>query len=120
VQNLYNLTNRLAEPLLEVCTAEGIGFIPWFPVATGELARPGGPLDQLASTTGATAAQLALAWLLARSPVMLPIPGTKSLGHLEENCRAGELRLDPEVVAALGALSAAGSDPDVTGTSGRA
>ena len=117
VQNLYNLTNRIAEPLLDVCTAEGIGFIPWFPVATGELARPGGTLDTLSVETGATPAQLALAWLLARSPVMLPIPGTKSLSHLAENCLAGALALAPETVAALDALTLPGTDPESTGTS---
>ncbi|MFZ0324644.1 MAG: aldo/keto reductase [Actinomycetes bacterium] len=117
VQNLFNLTNRVAEPLLDVCTAEGIGFIPWFPVATGELARPGGPVDHLAAQAGASPAQLALAWLLARSPVMLPIPGTKSLDHLVENCRAGSLTVSPEVLSALGELTPAGIEPEATGTS---
>jgi pyridoxine 4-dehydrogenase len=120
VQNLFNLENRAAEPLLEVCAAEGIGFIPWFPVATGSLARPGGRLDALVATTGAAPAQLALAWLLARSPVMLPIPGTKSLAHLEENLAAATLDLSDEVLQALSGLTEAGSDPEVTGVSRRA
>jgi pyridoxine 4-dehydrogenase len=119
VQNLYNLANRAAEPVLEVCAAEGIGFIPWFPVATGDLARPGGVLDALVAATGAAPAQLAIAWLLARSPVMLPIPGTKSLGHLEENVAAATVDLPEEVVATLSALTAAGSDPERTGVSSR-
>jgi pyridoxine 4-dehydrogenase len=91
VQNLYNLTNRQSEAILDVCEKENIGFIPWFPVAAGELTRPGGPLDTMAQTYGATVAQLALAWLLRRSPVMLPIPGTSSVAHLEENTAAAEL-----------------------------
>jgi pyridoxine 4-dehydrogenase len=82
VQNLYNLVNRRSEDVLEYCGRENLAFIPWFPIATGELARPGGPLDGLSGDTGATPAQLALAWLLRRSPVMLPIPGTKSVTHL--------------------------------------
>jgi pyridoxine 4-dehydrogenase len=101
VQNLYNLTNRQSEAVLDHCEAEGIGFIPWFPIATGELAKPGGPLDALAAQTGATPAQLALAWLLRRSPVMLPIPGTSSVAHLEENMRARGVVLTDEQVAAL-------------------
>ena len=96
VQNLYNLANRKAEPLLEHCEANGIGFIPWFPLATGELAAPGGPLDELATELGAAPAQLALAWLLKRSPVMLPIPGTSSVAHLEQNLGAAELELSEE------------------------
>ena len=75
VQNRYNLLDRHSEGVLEACERDGIGFIPWFPLATGDLARPGGPLDELARTHDATPSQLALAWLLARSPVMLPIPG---------------------------------------------
>jgi pyridoxine 4-dehydrogenase len=119
VQNLYNLTNRAAEPLLEVCEAEGIGFIPWFPVQTGALAAPGGPLETVATRTGHTPAQLALAWLLRRSPVMLPIPGTKSLRHLAENCAAAEVVLDEATWAELAALAPAGVDPESTGTSRR-
>src|SRR5262249_58957626 len=91
VQNRYNLVDRASEPVLDFCTVEGLGFIPWFPVATGALARPGGPLDRLAGELGATGAQLALAWLLRRSPVMLPIPGTASVSPLEENVAAGRL-----------------------------
>jgi pyridoxine 4-dehydrogenase len=101
VQNLYNLANRQSEAVLDHCEAQGIAFIPWFPVAAGDLARPGGVLDTIAKETGATPAQLALAWLLKRSPVMLPIPGTGSLDHLEENCRAAELELTDEQFDAL-------------------
>ncbi len=96
VQNLYNLADRHAEDVLRHCEAEDIGFIPWFPIASGRLLREGGPLRQVAERVGATPAQVALAWLLERSPVMLPIPGTSSLAHLEENCAAGELHLGQE------------------------
>ncbi|HLI00472.1 MAG TPA: aldo/keto reductase [Acidimicrobiales bacterium] len=105
VQNLYNLTNRKSEDVLERCEREGIGFIPWFPIAAGDLARPGGPVDDIVKATGATPSQVALAWLLARSPVMLPIPGTSSVRHLEENCAAASLRLTPEQMASLVAAS---------------
>jgi pyridoxine 4-dehydrogenase len=91
VQNLYNLSNRKSEDVLDYCTREGIGFIPWFPIAAGKLARPGGPVDEIAKKYDATAAQVALAWLLARAQVMLPIPGTSSVAHLEENMAAAEL-----------------------------
>ena len=101
VQNLYNLGHRKAEDLLAACAADGIGFIPWFPLATGRLARPGGPLDALATKLDATPSQLALAWLLHRSPVLLPIPGTSSVAHLEENVAAAGLELTDEDVAAL-------------------
>jgi pyridoxine 4-dehydrogenase len=101
VQNLYNLGNRQSEDVLQYCEAEGIGFIPWFPVAAGELARPGGLLDEIASAHSATHAQLALAWLLRRSPVMLPIPGTGSVAHLEENCAAAGVELTDEEYDAL-------------------
>jgi aryl-alcohol dehydrogenase-like predicted oxidoreductase len=101
VQNLYNLSNRAAEPLLEYCEQHGIGFIPWFPLATGKLARPGGPLDGVASQVGASPSQVALAWLLRRSPVMLPIPGTKSVAHLEDNCAAAAIELSDEQFEAL-------------------
>ena len=93
VQNLYNLGNRESEDVLDHCEAQGIGFIPWFPVAAGELARPGGVLDAIAKDHHATHAQLALAWLLRRSPVVLPIPGTGSVAHLEENCAAAQVEL---------------------------
>jgi len=106
VQNLYNLTNRDAEDVLDVCEAEGIGFIPWFPIATGKLARAGGPLDALASETGATPAQLALAWLLRRSPVMLPIPGTSTVAHVEENIAAAQVELTDDQFESLQSLAA--------------
>jgi len=93
VQNLFNLTSRDAEPLLDHCTEKGIGFIPWFPLATGKLVEDGGPLAEIAGDTGAEPSQLALAWLLRRSPVMLPIPGTSSVDHLEQNLGAAELEL---------------------------
>ena len=105
VQNRFNLTDRASEPLLEVCDAEGIGFIPWFPIATGELAKQGGPLASLSTETGATPAQLALAWLLHRSPVVLPIPGTSSVAHLDENVAASTVTLTGDQVAALAALT---------------
>ncbi len=101
VQNLYNLGNRQSEEVLEYCEREGIGFIPWFPVAAGDLAKPGGLLDEIASVHEATHAQLALAWLLRRSPVMLPIPGTSSVEHLEENCAAATVQLTDEEYDAL-------------------
>jgi aryl-alcohol dehydrogenase-like predicted oxidoreductase len=101
VQNLFNLVKRDAEPLLEHCEAAGIGFIPWFPLATGELVEEGGPLADIAAETGAEPSQLALAWLLKRSPVMLPIPGTSSLAHLEQNLGAADLELTDEQFAAL-------------------
>jgi aryl-alcohol dehydrogenase-like predicted oxidoreductase len=105
VQNLYNLTNRSAEELLDVCEAESIGFIPWYPLATGGLAGPGGPLDQLAHELDATPAQLALAWLLKRSAAMLPIPGTSSVAHLEENLAAAEVELTDEQFDLLSAAT---------------
>jgi pyridoxine 4-dehydrogenase len=93
VQNEYNLTHRRSEAVLEYCEKEGLGFIPWFPVAAGKLAQPGGKLDELAKKHDATVSQLSLAWLLHRSPVMLPIPGTSSIEHLEENVKAADLEL---------------------------
>jgi pyridoxine 4-dehydrogenase len=96
VQNRYNLADRDAEPVLDYCEREGIGFIPWFPMATGRLARPGGPLQRIADEHGARAAQLALAWLLARSPVLLPIPGTSTVAHLQENVAAALIELTPD------------------------
>ena len=117
VQNLYNLSNRASQPLLDVCTTEQIGFLPWFPVATGKLAGAGGLLASLAQRTGHAQSQLALAWLLQRSPVMLPIPGTKSLTHLAENCGAAAVTLSPDVIAELDELAPFGSDPEKTGTS---
>jgi pyridoxine 4-dehydrogenase len=105
VQNRYNLVDRSTENELEVCEREGIGFIPWFPLATGDLARSGGPLDELASTHGAAPGQLALAWLLARSPVMLPIPGTSSIAHLEDNVAAQDIELGSEDLERLAAAA---------------
>jgi pyridoxine 4-dehydrogenase len=106
VQNLYNLADRSSEDVLDYCEREGIGFIPWFPVAAGDLAKPGGVLDEIAKEHDATHAQLALAWLLKRSPVMLPIPGTGSVAHLEENCAAADVVLsDDEYDALLKAAS---------------
>jgi pyridoxine 4-dehydrogenase len=101
VQNMYNLANRSAEDVLDYSAAEGIGFIPWFPLATGGLAKPGGPLESLATKHDATPSQLALAWLLHRSPVMLPIPGTSSVAHLEDNVAAAEITLSDEEYAGL-------------------
>ncbi len=101
VQNLYNLADRSAEELLDYSAANGIGFIPWFPLATGELAKPGGPLAALAAKRGATPSQLALAWLLHRSPAILPIPGTSSVSHLEDNVAAAGIALSEGEYAAL-------------------
>lgn len=95
-QNLYNLAKRDAEPVLKYCEEHNLAFIPWFPLATGELAKPGGPLADVAKRLGATPSQLALAWLLKRSPVVLPIPGTSNVRHLEENVAAAEVKLSQE------------------------
>ncbi len=105
VQNRFNLTDRASEDVLDRCTELGIGFIPWFPIATGELAKEGGPLDDMATETGATPSQLALAWLLHRSPVVLPIPGTKSIEHLEENLAAASVSLSEDQMKRLDALA---------------
>jgi pyridoxine 4-dehydrogenase len=96
VQNRFNLMDRHSEDVLGACDEAGIGFIPWFPLATGSLAEPGGPLDDIARTHHALPAQVALAWLLERAPVMLPIPGTGSVDHLEENLAAADLTLTDE------------------------
>ncbi|BBZ17064.1 aldo/keto reductase [Mycolicibacterium gadium] len=96
VQNMYNLTVRSAEPVLEACESQNIGFIPWFPLAAGPLAAADGPLQRIAADHDATASQLALAWLLKRSPVMLPIPGTSKVAHLEENVAAAGIELSGE------------------------
>lgn len=101
VQNRYNLTDRASQDVLDHATAHGIGFIPWAPIAAGELARPGGPVDRAAQRLGATTAQVALAWLLRRSPVLMPIPGTASVEHLEENMGAAALELDDATYAEL-------------------
>lgn len=103
VQNRYNLTDRSSADVLEYCTAHGIGFIPWAPVSAGELARPGGPVDTIAHRLGATTSQVALAWLLQESPVILPIPGTGSVEHLEENLAAATLALPADAVAEMDA-----------------
>jgi pyridoxine 4-dehydrogenase len=105
VQNLFNLTNRDAEPLLDHCTENGIGFIPWFPLATGKLVEDGGPLAEIATETGAEPSQLALAWLLKRSPVMLPIPGTSSVEHLDQNLGAAGLELTDEQFETLNGVA---------------
>jgi pyridoxine 4-dehydrogenase len=105
VQNRYNLEDRHSEDVLEACEQAGIGFIPWFPLATGRLAEPGGPLDRIAREHEATPAQIAVAWLLARSPVMLPIPGTSSVEHLEENVGAMQIQLSREEVDEIGSAS---------------
>jgi aryl-alcohol dehydrogenase-like predicted oxidoreductase len=103
VQNLYNLVRRDSEEVLAYCEAHGIGFIPWFPLAAGDLATPGSVLDDVAAERRATHAQVALAWLLRKSPVMLPIPGTGKVAHLEQNVAAAQLELSDEEVARLDA-----------------
>lgn len=105
VQNLYNLTNRASEAVLDHCDAEKLGFIPWFPMASGQLAQPGGPLDEISRETGASPSQIALAWLLHRSPVVLPIPGTSSVAHVEENCGAATVDLSDEQMERLTAAA---------------
>lgn len=105
VQNRYNLTDRGHEDVLVYCEREGIGFVPWFPLATGDLARPGSPLDEIASSRGAAPGQIALSWLLHRSPVMLPIPGTSSVSHLEENIAAASIELTDEEFEELSKIS---------------
>ena len=101
VQNRYNLTDRSSEAVLQACEREGVGFIPWFPLATGRLARPGGPLGEIAARHDATPSQVALAWLLGHSPAMLPIPGTSSVAHLVENVAAAALGLTEDERADL-------------------
>jgi aryl-alcohol dehydrogenase-like predicted oxidoreductase len=101
VQNRYNLVDRGSEDVLDYCEKHGIGFIPWFPLASRSLAKPGSLLDKLAKTHHAAPSQIALAWILKRSKVMLPIPGTSKLGHLEENIAAVEIELSDEAFAAL-------------------
>jgi aryl-alcohol dehydrogenase-like predicted oxidoreductase len=101
VQNLYNLAHRKAGDVLDYAEANDIAFIPWFPIATGELARPGGPLDTFAKKHGASPSQLALAWLLRRSPVILPIPGTSSVEHVAENTAAATVTLTDDEFTAL-------------------
>jgi aryl-alcohol dehydrogenase-like predicted oxidoreductase len=101
VQNSYNLADRDSDDVVDYCEANGIGFIPYYPLGDGDLARPGGALDKLAKAKGATPGQVALAWLLKRSPVMLPIPGTSKVAHLEENAKAASLALTDAEFASL-------------------
>jgi pyridoxine 4-dehydrogenase len=101
VQNQYNLAYRDSEDILDYCTRENLGFIPWFPLATGDLAKPHGALTRIAMQLGAQPAQVALAWLLKKSPVMLPIPGTSKVKHLEENVAAALLDLDDSIMEEL-------------------
>ncbi len=104
VQNRYNLVDRNSEDVLEYCSREKLGFIPWFPLATGELAKHEGPLTRAAKRLNAQPAQIALAWLLEKSPVMLPIPGTSKVKHLEENTAAALIELDDSTMRDLGRL----------------
>jgi pyridoxine 4-dehydrogenase len=101
VQNRYNLVDRTSEKVVDYCTQHGIGFIPWFPLAAGNLAGPGSLLDKVAKRHRAAPSQIALAWILKRSPVMLPIPGTSKVPHLEENVAAVSVHLSDEDFAAL-------------------
>lgn len=101
VQNRYNLVDRTSEDVLDYCAARNIGFIPWFPLAAGDLAKPGSVLDTMAGKYGAHPSQIALAWVLKRSPVMLPIPGTSKVAHLEQNVAAADITLSDEDFAAL-------------------
>jgi len=96
VQNQYNIAQRGADDVIEYCEQQGIGFIPWFPLGSGKLSRDGGPLDTVAREVGATVSQVCLAWLLRRSPLMLPIPGTSSVAHLVENSAAATISLSDE------------------------
>lgn len=109
VQNMYNLTVRSAEPVLEACESQNIGFIPWFPLAAGPLAAADGPLQRIAADHDASASQLALAWLLKRSPVMLPIPGTSKVAHLEENVAAADIELSDDEFETLSKAGSAAS-----------
>lgn len=111
VQNLYNLGDRKHEDVLSYCEQESLAFIPWFPMSAGTLAKPGGALDEIAKRQHASVAQLALAWLLQRSPVMLPIPGTSSVAHLEENVAVASLKLKEEDMAALENKAKAAAKP---------
>jgi aryl-alcohol dehydrogenase-like predicted oxidoreductase len=106
VQNMYNLANRGAEEVLNYCEQQGIGFIPWYPLAAGELARPGSVLDKIAKEHKVAPSQIALAWILKRSPVMLPIPGTSKVKHLEENVAAVQIELSDSEFATLNKLRA--------------
>jgi pyridoxine 4-dehydrogenase len=101
VQNRFNLSDRSSQEVLEICERDGLGFFPWFPLAAGSLAKPGGVVAEIAQAHDATPGQVALAWLLQRSPVMLPIPGTSSISHLEENVAGAELVLDEDEIERL-------------------
>ncbi|MGA2927382.1 MAG: aldo/keto reductase, partial [Solirubrobacteraceae bacterium] len=105
VQNRYNVADRHSEDVLQVCARDGLAFLPWFPLATGKLAAPGGALDEIARAHGATPAQVALAWLLAHSPVTVPIPGTSSPAHFAENLAAAQLELEQHELAELDELA---------------
>ncbi|WP_201722850.1 aldo/keto reductase [Caulobacter sp. BP25] len=107
VQNMYNLAHRVDEDVLDYCEANGIGFIPWFPLASGGLAQPGGLVDALARAKGASASQIALAWMLKRSPSIIAIPGTSRVKHLEENVAGGAVVLTDEEFEALNTASPA-------------
>jgi pyridoxine 4-dehydrogenase len=111
VQNLFNLSDRSAEPLLDYAASKNMGFIPWFPLATGDLAKAGSPLAKLAAEKNVTPSQLALAWLLKRSPVMLPIPGTSTVAHLEDNIAAAGIQLSDSDYDALAAATNPGGGP---------
>jgi aryl-alcohol dehydrogenase-like predicted oxidoreductase len=113
VQNLYNLADRSSEDVLDYCEAESIGFIPWFPLAAGSLAKPGSVLDGIAKKHGASPSQVALAWLLKRSPVMLPIPGTGKVKHLEENVAGASIDLGDAEFRELSALSRKAANENV-------
>ncbi|MEA2223356.1 MAG: pyridoxine 4-dehydrogenase, partial [Solirubrobacteraceae bacterium] len=101
VQNRFNLSDRSSQEMLEVCERDGLGFFPWFPLAAGDLAKPGGIVAEIAQAHDATPGQVALAWLLQRSPMVLPIPGTSSISHLEENVAGAELVLDEDEIERL-------------------
>jgi aryl-alcohol dehydrogenase-like predicted oxidoreductase len=106
VQNLYNVANRQAEPLLKSCQADGVGFIPWFPIGGKDLASADSVLNPIAERTGFTSAQLALAWLLHHSDNLIPIPGTASLAHLAENCDSAQITLDAQTLSELDQIAA--------------
>lgn len=108
VQNLYNLSDRHSEAVLDYCTRENLGFIPWFPLATGDLTKEGSPLASAAKRLDASPGQVALAWLLKKSPVMLPIPGTSKVEHLESNAEAALLEIDDDLFRQLDSQSAGG------------
>jgi pyridoxine 4-dehydrogenase len=108
VQNRYNFADRSSEDVLDYCEKHGIGFIPWFPLGAGDLSKPGSALDAIAHAHGATSGQIALAWLLQRSPVMLPIPGTSKVAHLEENVAAADIKLTPAEFTTLDHAGRAG------------